>query len=44
MRRRDFGAGLGSAAVWPVIATAENSAMPVIGYLNAHRRRRLRTW
>src|SRR6476646_5544377 len=33
MRRRDFVAGFGSAAAWPLVAQAQQQSLPLIAYL-----------
>jgi putative tryptophan/tyrosine transport system substrate-binding protein len=35
MRRREFIAGLGTAAVWPAVTRAQRAKVPVIGYLDS---------
>jgi hypothetical protein len=34
MRRREFIAGIGSAAAWPMVARAQQTQLPVVAFVN----------
>jgi putative tryptophan/tyrosine transport system substrate-binding protein len=35
MRRREFIAGLGAAAAWPIVARAQSGGLPIVGWLHS---------
>src|SRR5271154_4474757 len=44
MRRREFIAGLGSAAAWPVVARAQQARLRTIGFMGASAGAALDNW
>ena len=36
MKRREFIAGLGSAAAWPVVARGQQAGLPLVGVLSSY--------